>query len=170
MKGKELLTKYIDWRLYISEVAQSSHLSYVLCTYTIYFIFRTEQHNQEHFYLTAIHGEQVNYLCRDVKISQINSHFCQHKKKDVPKEYAEIRPLVRLYKRASPSPTRENKPEPVIFNWRKFVQTESRKPSIKFSTSTALYTPPKPSYDNIFSSNSYQSNIKENYSGRKGSY
>jgi len=120
---------------------------------------RTEDFNQEHFYEKVIQGEQEKYLER-VKILTVNLNMCQKEKKIQNKDYAEIRPLVRLYKRSTPSPTRQNKPEP-LFDWRKFVQTESRKPSIKFSTSTVLYTPPKPSYDNIFRSDA----LKENFPG-----
>ena len=92
---------------------------------------------------------------------------------DCPKEtvrqprtdHAEIRSLVRLYKKSSPSPPREihppetrrvhfvkPEPQPVLeipsstSKLRRFSHAETRRPSIKFATSTALYTPAKPTY------------------------
>ena len=106
------------------------------------------------------------------KVSCVQSHTCPAKiekkvvaEKEIP--HMEIRPLVRLFRKSSPSPPPEhkhqppsNKPKekPKVFpetelpanmsNYRKHSYTENRKPSIKFSTSTALYTPPKPSLEN----------------------
>ena len=81
-------------------------------------------------------------------------------------DHAEIRSLVRLYRKSSPasSPVRQAKPVEVrkvqfvptpappqpeavssTSKLRRFSHAEMRRPSIKFSTSTALYTPAKPS-------------------------
>lgn len=114
---------------------------------------------------SVVEGKEKNYLQKPKLLPKLNCIFCPKSQKESTKVYAEIRPLVRLYRKSSPSPTRQSKPEVEPFNWRKYVQNESKRPNIKFSTSTALYSPPKPSYDNIFRSDAFQSNIKENYSG-----
>ena len=115
---------------------------------------------------SVVEGKEKNYLQKPKLLPKLNCIFCPKSQKESTKVYAEIRPLVRLYRKSSPSPTRQSKPEVEPFNWRKYVQNESKRPNIKFSTSTALYSPPKPSYDNIFRSDAFQSNIKENYSGK----
>ena len=103
------------------------------------------------------------------KTSQIQTHTCPVKtEKKVVKEkeelYTEIRPLVRLFRKTSPDPPQQHfsEPEPLKQKEkleldspaemskyrRKYSQTEPPKSSIKFSTSTALYSPPKPSLKN----------------------
>ena len=94
-----------------------------------------------------------NCLERVTSVKKVDIHTCEREKKIINKEYAEIRPLVRLFRRSSPDRS-DSKPSEPSFNWRQYVSTETRRPSIKFSTSTALYTPPKPSYNNIRSSGS----------------
>lgn len=107
----------------------------------------------EEVYFSATERYEDNYLERLTSAPRIETRTCEREKKQIVKEYAEIRPLVRLFRRSSPD-RRETKPSEPSFNWRQYVSTETRRPSIKFSTSTALYTPPKPSYDNIRSSGS----------------
>ena len=107
----------------------------------------------EEVYFSATERYEDNYLERVAVARRIEIHNCEREKKQTVKEYAEIRPLVRLFRRSSPD-RRETKPPEPSFNWRQYVSAETRRPSIKFSTSTALYTPPKPSYDNIRSSGS----------------
>ena len=108
----------------------------------------------------------AGYLTRVKVVLPVNPLTCPLKKPEVPKDYAEIRSLVRLYKKTSPSPTRQSDPGAARFDWRKYA-AESRRPSIKFSTSTALYTPAKPSYENIFRSDSAQHrSVIESNSGR----
>lgn len=103
-------------------------------------------------YFSATEKYEENHLEKPAPTRKIDIQTCEREKKKIVKEYAEIRPLVRLFRRSSPD--RETKPSESTFNWRQYVSTEARRPSIKFSTSTALYTPPKPSYDNIRSSGS----------------
>ena len=109
-------------------------------------------------YFSATERYEENHLERPAPARKIDIQTCEREKKKIVKEYAEIRPLVRLFRRSSPDRS-ETKPSESTFNWRQYVSTETRRPSIKFSTSTALYTPPKPSYDNIRSSGS--PNIRE---------
>ena len=104
-------------------------------------------------FFSAKERYEDNYLERAAPAPKIHIQTCEREKKKIDKEYAEIRPLVRLFRRSSPDRS-ETKPSESTFNWRQYVATETRRPSIKFSTSTALYTPPKPSYDNIRSSES----------------
>ena len=89
---------------------------------------------------------------------------CPQKTREARCDHAEIRSLVRLYKKSSPasSPVRQVKPleprkvqfvpsppQPEVVSstskLRRFSHAEMRRPSIKFATSTALYTPAKPS-------------------------
>jgi len=102
-------------------------------------------------------------------VSQLQTHNCPAKtEKKIVKEreelYSEIRPLVRLFRKTSPDPPQQHfsEPEPskhkekpeldspadISKYRRKYSHTETPKSSIKFSTSTALYTPPKPSLQN----------------------
>ena len=117
---------------------------------------------------SAMERKHENYLQKPNLLPKLNCIFCPKPKHESAKVYAEIRPLVRLYRKNSPSPSRQSKPETEPFNWRKYVQIESKKPSIKFSTSTALYSPAKPTYDNIFHSDAFKTNTKEIYSGKNG--
>ena len=102
-----------------------------------------------------------------VTVLKLTTHDCPREVRQPRTDHAEIRSLVRLYKKSSPSPPREIptvQPRKVQFvrqeptsppslevvtptsNLRRFSHAEMRRPSIKFSTSTALYTPAKPTY------------------------
>ena len=105
------------------------------------------------------------------KLSKIQIHNCpsETKRKEVKEKevmYSEIRPLVRLFRKTSPDPPSQqvSESQPVqnktkeisrevdspvrVPHYRKYSQVDTPKSSIKFSTSTALYTPPKPSLQN----------------------
>ena len=101
-----------------------------------------------------------------VTVLRVTCQDCPREPVKQPRtDHAEIRSLVRLYKKSSPSPQREIKPketrrvhfvrpepQPVLeipsstSKLRRFSHAEMRRPSIKFATSTALYTPAKPTY------------------------
>ena len=99
---------------------------------------------------------------------RLNLQSCPPETRQPRSDHAEIRSLVRLYRKASPasSPVRQARPHPEVrkvqfvppqpqpppepetvsstSKLRRFSHAEMRRPSIKFSTSTALYTPAKP--------------------------
>ena len=123
--------------------------------------------------------EKLNEITYDkvTKVTNVVIKNCPEKiQKKESKEreiiHMEIRPLVRLFRKTSPSPaTPQNKttsqevrppyvprtkaeipeeiepPSKASYS-RKLSYTEIPKSTIKFSTSTALYTPAKPSYEN----------------------
>ena len=108
-----------------------------------------------------------------VSFLRLNLQSCPPESREPRSDHAEIRSLVRLYRKASPasSPVRQARPHLEVrkvqfvppqpqpqpqpppqpetvsstSKLRRFSHAEMRRPSIKFSTSTALYTPAKPS-------------------------
>ena len=93
-------------------------------------------------YKSAEQNASTNSFDTVKKIIRVNTMVCPEKqqKNENISISIDTQQIVRRYsKQSSSSP-------PMHRRYKK--ESESRRPSIKFSTSTALYTPAKPSYEN----------------------
>ena len=120
------------------------------------------------FVLETVTVQEVPEYKWRVTVIRLTPHDCPLEVRQPRTDHAEIRSLVRLYKKSSPSPPREipnlpakkvqflrqdpPPPEPLTSTskLRRFSHAEMRRPSIRFATSTALYTPAKPTYGTSF--------------------
>ena len=99
-----------------------------------------------------------------VSLLRLEVLSCPQETRQPRSDHAEIRSLVRLYRKSSPASSPVRQPRPLearkvqfvppqpqpeavssTSKVRRFSHAEMRRPSIKFATSTALYTPAKPS-------------------------
>ena len=91
-------------------------------------LYRTKDISGE-VYFSATENTEHNYLERVTPVRRIEIETCQREEKRNVKDYAEIRPLVRLFRKSSPDHN-ETKPREARFNWRQYVSTETRSGSI----------------------------------------